>query len=302
MRKAISTFSSEAAKKDYVQKVEERFEHELDEKVAEILFGDFPRILLLSGPSCAGKTTMANKLVSELAERGKHVQVISLDDFFFSRKELAEVAKLNGQTLDFDSPAAIDQKTLAKSISEMLAGTRVTLPVFDFKEGKRTACRIIEPDNRAVFLLEGIQAVYPEVTSLLAGHPFRSIFVSVETGLMVGDTIFAPEEIRFFRRLVRDFRFRGATPEFTFFLWDSVRKNELVNILPYAPACDMTFNTVIDYEIGMLKPHLLPLLSAIPESNSHFSEARRMLLSLEGIDSIDEKYLPTHAMYHEFLG
>ena len=118
-----------------------------------------------------------------------------------------------------------------------------------------------------------------------------------KTFILVGIVIHIEFDIFF-----RDFRFRGAIPEFTFFLWDSVRKNELVNILPYAPACDITFNTVIDYEIGMLKPHLLPLLSAIPESNSHFHAARQMLLSLDGIDAIDEKYLPTHAMYHEFLG
>ena len=302
MKRAISRFTSESEKKEYVLSVEAQFEHALDLKVAEILDGHFPRILLLAGPTCAGKTTMANKLVSELAERGKHVQVISFDDFFYDRELLDESARLRGCDIDFDSPAAIDLDELARCVSEILAGGQVALPIFDFKEGRRNARRTIESDDRAVFLFEGIQAVYPEVTTLFSGNAFRSIFVSVETPLEAGGAVFAPEDIRFFRRLVRDHRFRGATPEFTFFLWDSVRANEIKNILPYAPACDITFNTVIDYEISMLRPHLLPLLSQIGNDNSHKEKADRMLASLSMIDDIDESYLPEHSMYHEFLG
>ncbi len=302
MKQAISRFSSENEKRDYVLAVETAFEHALDDKVAEILSGQFPRILLLAGPTCAGKTTMANKLVSELAERGKHVQVISFDDFFLDREQLDENARARGCSIDYDSPAAIDLVELSRCVTEILSGCRVTLPIFDFKVGKRNGFRCIEADESAVFLFEGIQAVYPEVTTLFAGHPFRSIFVSVETPLAVGNSVFAPEEIRFFRRLVRDHRFRGATPAFTFFLWDSVRENEIRNILPYAPACDVTFNTVIEYELSMLRPHLLPLLAQIEKDDPHREKAEMMLTSLALIDDIDEHYLPEHSMYHEFLG
>ena len=302
MKQAISRFASENEKREYVLSVEKNFEQALDFKVAEILDGHFPRILLLAGPTCAGKTTMANKLVSELAERGKHVQVISFDDFFLDREQLDLNARARGGAIDFDSPAAIDLDELARCASEILAGGRVALPIFDFKEGRRNGFRTIESDDRAVFLFEGIQAVYPEVTSLFLGHPFRSIFVSVETPIKVGESVFAPEEIRFFRRLVRDHRFRGATPEFTFFLWESVRENEIRNILPYAPACDVTFNTAIDYEISMLRPHLLPLLAEISENDPHKEKAEAMLASLALIDDIDESYLPEHSMHHEFLG
>ena len=244
---------------------------------------------------------MANKLVSELAERGKHVQVISFDDFFFDRDQLAKNAQARGCAIDFDSPAAIDLSELSRCVSEILAGERVVLPIFDFKEGKRNAFRTIEADQQAVFLFEGIQAVYPEVTALFKGHSFCSIFVSVETPLSVGESIFLPEDIRFFRRLVRDHRFRNATPSFTFFLWESVRENELKNILPYAPACDYTFNTLIDYEISMLRPYLLPLLSQIDIDDPHKEKANKMLLSLTGIDDIDDRYLPENSVYHEFL-
>ena len=302
MKRAMASFSSEAAKKEYVLSVEVAFENALDDKVAEILDGQFPRILLLAGPTCAGKTTMANKLVSELSERGKHVRVISFDDFFLDRETLHEKARERGCAIDFDSPAAIDLDELSRCVGQILAGGSVTLPIFDFKEGKRNAFRTIEADASSVFLFEGIQAVYPEVTSLFKGHPFRSIYVSVETPLAVGNSVFSPEDIRFFRRLVRDHRFRGAAPSFTFFLWESVRENEIKNILPYAPFCDVSFNTLIDYEISMLRPHLLPLLSQIDKDDPYREKAETMLSSLALIEDIDERYLPEHSMYHEFLG
>ena len=302
MREAISVFPSEQSKKLYVDAVEARFENELDLAVAKILRNRIPRIILLSGPTCSGKTTMANKLVSELFERGEHTQVISIDDFFHSRTILAELAREKGIDIDFDSPSVIDHSELARCVSEILAGGTVTVPIFDFKKGCRTGTRTIDSDEHSVFLFEGIQAVYPEVTALFQGQNFCRIFVSPEEELSLGKKVFSPDEIRFFRRIVRDHRFRGATPEFTFFLWDSVRRNEVENIFPYASSCEVRLNTVIDYEISMLRPHLIPLLSEIKKESAYYTAACNMLYSLENIDNIDESYLPPHSMYHEFLG
>ena len=60
MKQAISRFASETEKREYVLSVEKNFEQALDFKVAEILDGHFPRILLLAGPTCAGKTSLPN--------------------------------------------------------------------------------------------------------------------------------------------------------------------------------------------------------------------------------------------------
>ena len=40
------------------------------------------RIVMLTGPSAAGKTTSAHKIADAIAARGRHSQVVSLDDFY----------------------------------------------------------------------------------------------------------------------------------------------------------------------------------------------------------------------------
>ncbi len=302
MIKAENHFYDETAKKQYVQKVENAFEEALDKTVAHILDGFSGNLLTLSGPTCSGKTTMANKLVSELSERGHRVHVVSIDDFYLDRDVLAKNAEARGVTLDFDSPLSIDIEALSRSVKDIFSGGEVALPTFDFRSGCRTGWRKLTVGEGDIFLFEGIQAVYPEVTSLFSGTPCRSIYVSPQEAISVGDALFLPNEIRFFRRLVRDFRFRDATPAFTFFLWESVRQNEESNIFPYASSADVTFNTVLDYEIGMLTPHLMKLLATLPPSDKHFREAERMMSSLSSVTPIDEAYLPKISMYHEFLG
>ena len=302
MRTAVNYFETEQDKIDYIKKTEDAFEVAIDRTVAKILEGLSSHILTLSGPTCSGKTTMAKKLVAELAERGKRVHVVSIDDFFFDRDKLAADAKKRGVALDFDSPLSMDLEAFSHAVQEILQGTEVALPVFDFKEGRRTGFRSLTAGENDIFIFEGIQAVYPEVTGLLGSTPYRSIYVSVMESLSVNGTVFSPNQIRFFRRLVRDTRFRGATPPFTFYLWDSVRENEETNIFPYASSADVTFNTLIDYGVGMLKPSLEKLLKELPDRDVHKDTAERMLLSLEGVTPIDEKYLPPKSVYHEFLG
>lgn len=299
---AKAFFSDEREKKAYVEEAEHRFETALDSAVCSLLHDGGERIITLSGPTCAGKTTAAKKLVRELSVRGKRVQVVSLDDFFYGRKILHEKAKSKGLDIDFDSPDAIDFDALSTAVSDILKGRSVRMPVFNFKKGERDGYRSFTPTKEDVFLFEGIQAIYPEVTALLSGYAYRSIYISVESGILQGDSFFERHTVRLSRRLVRDYLFRGAEPDFTFFLWESVRVNEEKNILPHAHTADVTMDTTLPYEMSMLKPYLLPLLDQIGETDLYHQSARRLRLLLDGIAEIDVSYLPEHSLYHEFLG
>ncbi len=299
---AKAFFDDEREKRAYVEEAEHSFETALDGAVCRLLDGGGERIITLSGPTCAGKTTAAEKLVRELSERGRRVQVVSLDDFFYGRKILHEKARSKGLDIDFDSPDAIDFDALSTAVSDILSGKTVRMPIFNFKKGERDGYRSLTPSREDVFLFEGIQAIYPEVTALLSGHAYRSIYISVESGIRQGDAFFEPHTVRLARRLVRDYLFRGAGPDFTFFLWESVRANEEKNILPYAHTANVTMDTTLPYEMSMLKPYLLPLLDKIGETDLYYHAAKEMRQMLDGIAEIDVSYLPEHSLYHEFLG
>ena len=302
MIKARTVFDGEADKRAYVLSCEAGYESALDGAVRRVLAIPDCRTVLLSGPTCSGKTTTAKKLITEFSEAGARVRVVSIDDFFYDRALLIERAVATGGRIDFDSPATIDMEALAEAVDDILSGRPARLPRFDFLSGRRCETVTVPHGEHDVYIFEGIQAIYPTVTALFAGHRCASVFAFAERGIALADTAFDRTELRLLRRLVRDYNFRGADPTFTLDLWESVRENEEKNILPYIGTQDVVIDSTLGYELSALKPFLLPLLSRIPEEHSFYSEARRIASTLSRIDEISKSYIPATSVYREFLG
>ena len=300
MIEARTVFSGESDKREYVLSCEAAFEAALDDAVHRLLSVPDCRILLLSGPTCSGKTTTAKKLISEFSERGKKVAVISIDDFFYDRALLIERAA--GGRIDFDSPSTIDMEVFSLAVSDILSGKTARIPHFDFLSGRRDGYTEVEATENTVYLFEGIQAIYPEVTSLFCGHRTASVCAFAERGIRLGEDAFDRTELRLLRRLVRDHNFRGASPAFTLALWESVRENEEKNILPYIDGVDVRIDSTLGYEISVLKPYLLPLLATLSADNPFYEEAKRISAVLSRIDEIKKTYIPPTSVYREFLG
>ena len=65
----------------------------------------------------------------------------------------------------------------------------------------------------------------------------------------------------------------------------------------------MLFNSVLEYEIPMLKKYADPLLREIRPNQPEYSEARRMLKFLEFFTTIDdESIIPNNSIIREFIG
>ena len=289
---------------------EKSFDGRLDEVAREIsraCLCEGVKIIRLSGPSCAGKTTTADKLDAVLEEAGRAVYPISLDDFFFGKEHLHKHALLYHQgKLDYDSVDALDLKTLKTCVHNLLTTGKAEMPVFDFKTGDRTGYYTLDTtkDERPpVFLFEGIQAVYPQVVAMLGDVPQRSVFISVASPVQVGDVIFEPNEIRLMRRLVRDEAKRNATPAFTLMLWHSVRDNEEDSIFPYAGDCDIHIDSAMGFDVHMLAPHLRRLFEThpLPEDAEDAAWVRTILEKLQGVEAISHQHLASNSLYHEFI-
>jgi len=113
--------------------------------------------------------------------------------------------------------------------------------------------------------------------------------------------VFEPNEIRFLRRIVRDYNFRGASPEFSMFLWESVRHNEEVSIFPYVNNCDMHINSTLPFEINILKPYLDDILAKVPPESEFIEETRRIIEKIKDIEPIPKEYLAKDSLYNEFI-
>lgn len=299
--KAKIFFENEAEKKAYVEACDHDFEERLDRVMKEVCKEDM-KYLTLSGPTCSGKTTASKKLISEFSERGKKVKIISLDDFFRDAKVLTTEAETGKTRLDFDSEKALDLPVLEKFMDDLQNGREALLPRFDFTLARRTHFDTFRADDVDIIVFEGIQAIYPAFTSMFKKDAkVRSFYISVLSDLQLGNVNVSPREVRLWRRIVRDYRFRAASPEFTFLLWEGVTANEDVNILPFADNADFKIDSLMGYEACMLKEPITELLSSISHSSEYYEKSRNILGDFENIAHISEKYLPEHSLYHEFL-
>ena len=112
--------------------------------------------------------------------------------------------------------------------------------------------------------------------------------------------IFQPAWFRLCRRIVRDFKFRGADAEFTLKLWDNVCRGERLYISPYKESADIKFDSSLPISISALKPFVVPLLEDLPAGK--YPVVNDILRGLERIEPLDEKYIAPNSLAREFIG
>ena len=304
MLEPIAKFQSEEQIREYVSACEADFEARLDDVVNKITALDGLRLIALSGPTCSGKTTLSNKLVRNFSEAGRRVHVISIDNFYYPQQYLKERSeRLGHETVDYESIDTIDFNELCECVREIFSDDETVVPIYDFVEGRVTRYERIEYEPGEIFIFEGIQAVYPEITALLSQYNYCSMIICPLSPLSCNGVSFAPNDIRLMRRLVRDFKFRGASPEETMYLWSSVRANEDKNIFPYIKNCDYIVDSTMPFELNILVPHLQKILSDVHRDSKYYEWASRILESISGIEGIDnERYIVGDSLYREFVG
>ena len=286
----------------YVAACDAELETRMDTVAERTALVDGLKLVGLTGPSCAGKTTAAKKLTACLEGHGHRVHVVSIDDFYYDKDYLHSRAEADPDIeIDYDSEDTIDVALLREKTASLLAGRPTQMPKFDFPTGMRIEGETIIPQKDDVFLFEGIQILYPKVRAILGAAPYRGIYISPATALRMEDQRFEPNEIRLLRRLVRDYRYRASDPSFTFYLWQSVRHNEEQNIFPNAHACHEFIDSTMPYEIGMLKPYLEDILPLVTPSDPFYPKAREILAQLSVILAVPSDYMTQNSLYKEFI-
>ena len=175
MRTIEINIRSRAEAEEYILACEKRFNDTIDEALEGIFTHGDVKTIALAGPTCSGKTTTAEKITRRIRRAGKQAVVLSIDDFFLSR---ADRNVVDGEAPDYDSAAAIDLETLETFMDRLNRGLPVLVPRFDFSSAARVGYHEYIPREEDIYLFEGIQAVYPEVTRLF-GPGYKSIFINV---------------------------------------------------------------------------------------------------------------------------
>ena len=258
------------------------------------------KIILLSGPSSSGKTTSAMKLSLYLKSLGLNPTHLSLDDYFHERKEtpLGEDGKP-----DFESITAIDIKLFDNQISKLLKGVKVTVPTFNFIDGKKEYKRTVELKENDILIIEGLHALNEELLTNIPKKNKFKIYVSPLTYLNIdNDNRISMTDLRLLRRMVRDNRSRGYSPSVTLGTWMKVRSGEEKHVFPYQDNADALFNTSLAYELSVLKTYAEPLLFTIKEDDPEYQTAQRLIELLRFVLPIPSESVPKTSILREFIG
>ncbi|HEY3997858.1 MAG TPA: nucleoside kinase [Candidatus Xenobia bacterium] len=259
------------------------------------------RVVLVAGPSSAGKTTFTKRLALHLRINGLSLCRIELDNYFRTGDDGPRDE--DGQ-LDFEHLHAIDVAFFNEQLLALISGQSIRLPRFHFQSRSRQ----FEPDATElrpdqILLLEGIHGLNDDLTPTVPSSMKFRIYVSALTHVNLDDhNRISTHDCRLLRRMLRDARERGYGATDTLRRWPSVVLGEERWIFPFQERADVMFNSALVYEMSVMAPHLLPLLREVPRSASEFAHAAYLIRLLELFVPLQAEEVPPTSLLREFIG
>ena len=285
---------------DFIQLCEARHNRMLAELGARIVSDSNIRLICIAGPSSSGKTTFANRLRVELLSRGLKPIRISLDDYYLPKSQapLDEDGKP-----DLESIEALDIELFNQNMLDLINGEEVQLPCFDFKLGQRVPGRKLKVALDEPIIIEGIHALNDRMTTLIPRHQKFKIFIAPQAQINLDNTNpVSITDLRLLRRLVRDFKFRNASAEETISMWPSVRRGEFKWIYDTQEGADYVYNSMLSYELCVMKKYALPLLQNVDTESEYFPVAERLIRMLKYFVDMPDEWVPCNSLMREFIG
>ena len=278
---------------------EEKYHNRVGEIADYVAAHEKIRIILLAGPSGSGKTTSANLIADAIRLRGEECMVVSLDDFYRDSTDPTYPKRADGER-DFECPEALHLDELSEVLKRIADNREFHLPRYDFKVGGRASVTSYSPIGHGCVIIEGLHALNPRIAEGISDDCVLKIFVSVSTNVNVGGTrLISGRKVRFVRRLVRDSIYRGADAERTLNMWHHVLMAEDVYLYPYKDCADIAFDTFHVFELGVMRPFALSLLSEeLAEGDEYVRVVRDALIE---VTPVEEKLVPDNSLIREFI-
>lgn len=259
------------------------------------------RLVLIGGPSSAGKTTSSKRLAIQLLAHGLRPFTLEMDNYFVDRDKtpLNEMGEY-----DFEHLEAVDLDLFNDHLLRLMAGEEVRLTRFNFFTGKRELADTAVLTSEHVIIVEGIHGLNPELVRAISPARYFRMYISCLTQLNIDRHNRIPTtDVRLLRRIVRDAAYRGYSAQDTLELWGRVREGERRWIFPFQEFADVQFNSALVYELPVLRKLAFPLLLQVDPGSSHHIEAKRLLAFLQWVKGIDAGDLvPDNSILREFIG
>lgn len=258
------------------------------------------RLVLIAGPSSAGKTTFSKRLAVQLMAYGIQPYTLAMDNYFVDRDL---TPKDETGAYDFEALAALNVKQLNQDLLAMMQCQQVQLPHYDFKLGKSMLGELCQLTNDHIIIAEGIHGLNPDLIPDIPQDRIFRIYVSALTALNIDRHNRIPTtDVRLLRRMVRDAQHRGYSAQDTLDRWESVRRGEKRNIFPFQENADTMFNSSLMYELAVIRPFAEPMLLQVDRTSLRYVEVKRLLAFLSWVRPASAEFVPNDSLLREFVG
>lgn len=287
------------ARRQWVAQCELNFERQFL-PAFDLVLKEGAKILFLAGPSCSGKTTSTKKLQEHLRRFQKEVIMVSTDDFFLD----ADLAPKNTDgTPNYESFDFIDSDRLLSVVQAIAKGQSYRMPYFDFKTR-----RSIEPaeslcaTGEEIVIVEGIHALNDKFIRECASLGAAGIYICPGEDLSLdGRILLERDDIRFLRRMVRDFKHRNTKAMETCQMWENVLLGEDLYISPFLKNADVFINSTFAYEPFVIRDQALALLKDLCHEGIFRFKAASLTQRLNRLFSLPSELVPQDSLLNEFL-
>jgi len=292
---------NELGSTDFIMMCEAHHDNQLAELGKKIINSPTEiKLICIAGPSSSGKTTFANRLRLELLSLGLNPIRLSVDDYYLPKVKMIKEAD---GSVDLESIKAFDVNLFNQDMLRLIEGEEVDIPAYDFKTGERIPGRKLQLGNGQPIIVEGIHALNEKLTDLIPKHEKFKIFIAPQAQINVDNhTPISLTDLRLLRRIVRDSKFRHSSAEETLDMWPSVRKGEFRWIYSTQESADFVFNSLLPYELCVMREYAMPLLSQVKKSSKHYVTCRRLINFLKYFENIEENNVPDNSLMREFIG
>ena len=265
--------------------------NQIDDLVNDILNAPKIKIILLAGPSSAGKTTTANLIKEALLQKNIPAGVISMDDFFIDRDK---TPKLPDGSYDYENVTTLDLDCFKTFINEIITKRKALMPKFNFITGKRDGYEELTVSKNGILIIEGIHALNPIVINNHEDELYR-VYVCLNTNFCVDNkVVLEAKKLRRIRRAIRDFYTRGMTIEQTIKIWNNVCDGEEKFIKPFKNNANFLIDSTHNFEPLIYKKYLPSLLDGSKISNEFEND-------LKSFCQLDISYIPDKCLLWEFV-
>ena len=286
-------------KGSFIRHCEFEYESRVYAAAKEIVAAD-RHVVMLTGPSGSGKTTTSNKIAEKLRTMGKKAQVLSMDDFY---KNPEDYPRLADGTKDYENVYAVDIPLMDQCLNQIITTGKTVLPKFDFKSERRIENATPLDIGDGFVIVEGIHALNPVVLEGIDRDKVFTIYAGLrEEYSHQGQRIIPTRDLRLVRRMIRDHKYRGHSPQKTISMWSSVCEGEDKYIKPFKPNADLLLDTSFSYEILVANSALKNLSHDIDDGTAESQRFEQLLKAFSKCDFIREGDLPSNSMLKEFYG